>query len=933
MISGSYNLYITVGEYTYLTNSLGMAGWLCDNFRPVGDYTFLGPLYLSVFNPGPDNTQCSIVKKGDWRATWHYYFPGGTGASAALTNEYGNLTIESGDFYIGSGDNCTAQYVSKTGDVTVATGNNSSRYFRVAHKGTATVEKEAGDWTVRREFQICANAGAKGRFYHRGGTLAVKDTNKYILVGNANTADYDAYLEISGGTVSCESAITIAQQGKPGSRAEILVKGSGTLHGDMGLNVGYDAAGTLTIQDGGLVDIPNKSVALSSHSSDAAEKSYINLEGGVLRTRFVDYGSGSAVGTLTFDGGTLKAAAGNTNGYFILDSAKLAVLVGDNGGTIDTSEAAVEIPASIANASGASGGLAVVGGRNAAFTGTLSYAGATTVELGTSVSFATKPAGGIAVSAPAETPSTFAYSRISLTGGETFTQAEVDALDTPSPWSATLSSDAKFILFTCNAAPGGAVWVGGTSGTFSTAANWLSETVPASGAAVTISSSFPATLDCDIADFSPSSITFPAGTAKVTIGGTGNIAGISSVTNLSSANHEFTVPVSGGDVTIYNSSTYCIYTGGLTVDTVAFGATGNTKCSIYGNWHIKGDWHPVSGNALYSGALVTVDGTLLNPNNISINSGCVVTAATMSATGDCQHFAYVNNGRLVVTGLCTVATTVDPYFARVAAKDNATVEFGSFYANTPGKWTYATAKHIVVGAGGMDGATRIHFQNGPTLHSRTEAFSLNSTGGAGYSGDSTGVTIDTTQYGTESSPATVTINAVYTKQSNSNPGAVKVTGCGTVVFNTASTFSNGLTASDTATVAVNAGCKPGAGTVTLNGTSTLKVAQSGAVVLGGALTVAEGAALAFNFTDKRTAPTLSVSSATISGDALNVKVSAADGVRPRGGKHSLTSGGAFTGVSSVSLAAGVPKWVASVAVVDGDVVLTAKPSGTMVIVR
>ena len=52
------------------------------------------------------------------------------------------------------------------------------------------------------------------------------------------------------------------------------------------------------------------------------------------------------------------------------------------------------------------------------------------------------------------------------------------------------------------------------------------------------------------------------------------------------------------------------------------------------------------------------------------------------------------------------------------------------------------------------------------------------------------------------------------------------------------------------------------GAVTLNGTSTLKVAQSGTVTLGGKLTLASTAALAFNFTDNATAPKLAITAAS-----------------------------------------------------------------------
>ncbi len=100
------------------------------------------------------------------------------------------------------------------------------------------------------------------------------------------------------------------------------------------------------------------------------------------------------------------------------------------------------------------------------------------------------------------------------------------------------------------------------------------------------------------------------------------------------------------------------------------------------------------------------------------------------------------------------------------------------------------------------------------------------------------------------------------------PGA----GSGKVVFsNEYNTFS-GLTVADTAIAAVNPGCKPGAGTVSVGEGATLEVAQSGTATLGGALTLAAGAALAFSFTELETPPVLA--GTAVDAGTVNVKVSA-----------------------------------------------------------
>lgn len=133
---------------------------------------------------------------------------------------------------------------------------------------------------------------------------------------------------------------------------------------------------------------------------------------------------------------------------------------------------------------------------------------------------------------------------------------------------------------------------------------------------------------------------------------------------------------------------------------------------------------------------------------------------------------------------------------------------------------------------------------------------------------------------------------------------------------------SGLTVADTATAAVNPGCKPGAGTVSVGEGATLEVAQSGTATLGGALTLAAGAALAFSFTELETPPVLA--------GTVNVKVSAPAEGFPRAASFALTSGMDFTGADMKLVDA--PRWADSVYVRNGDIVLRVR-KGTAVFVR
>ena len=172
-------------------------------------------------------------------------------------------------------------------------------------------------------------------------------------------------------------------------------------------------------------------------------------------------------------------------------------------------------------------------------------------------------------------------------------------------------------------------------------------------------------------------------------------------------------------------------------------------------------------------------------------------------------------------------------------------------------------------------------------------------------------------------------------------GKITIAGSGTFVANSAYneslTHSGSVTVTDTATLAINGGKVISNGAITVNGGATLKVAESAAsaaaaaVTLYGNLTLENNAILAFNFTDRTIAPTLDVTDKTVAvSGTVKVKVSAADGVRPKGGKYELTSGGGFKGMNSesVSLADGAPDWADGVSVNDdGNIILTVKPTG------
>ena len=122
----------------------------------------------------------------------------------------------------------------------------------------------------------------------------------------------------------------------------------------------------------------------------------------------------------------------------------------------------------------------------------------------------------------------------------------------------------------------------------------------------------------------------------------------------------------------------------------------------------------------------------------------------------------------------------------------------------------------------------------------------------------------------------------------------------------------------------------------MNSGVILEVAASGAAkIIGETFTIADGAVLGFNFTERKTAPVIAPGSTkpamTVRG-AVAVKVSGS--VWPVSGEYQLTTCGGFgaEGVS-VSLSPDSEKWAKTVEVKDGNLVLTVKPKPSMIIIR
>ena len=451
-------------------------------------------------------------------------------------------------------------------------------------------------------------------------------------------------------------------------------------------------------------------------------------------------------------------------------------------------------------------------------------------------------------------------------------------------------------------------------------------------------------------DFAITKITFGAGAGAVTVTG-GKMASIGSIVCENGVENVMENEVAfSGAIDVTATSGRVRFTGGTT-------GTGISKhTTFYGKYTITatGDWAPPNGSVLTSGSELNLpDGTYYDHNaRLSIESGATVTVKNTKTTGSsAKYLINKNSGVFKATNEIYSDTDLSSNGNGGGYVENESGG-GVFIANQlRAKGVLVPSQTTIVGpAGFMHGQNGyIRIANGGSLYFGSYADwpifynthdnygttlkGMRKIGGSGM----TTVTFDTTDYYDSTIKRTITAESGIggSSEALANMVAVVVQGIGSFVFaNTGinnNDFGGGLTVKNSATVSVNKGARPGRGAVTLEDTSTLQVTASATVTLGGALTIGENANLAFNFTVKDAAPVLGGTAVTAAGESVNVKVTAADGIRPKGGDYALTSGMDFTG-KTVNLI-DKPEWAKGARVVDGNIVLSVKPKGFMIIVK
>ena len=772
------------------------------------------------------------------------------------------------------------------------------------------IVKEGGDWTVPGELRLGAAAGNVAEFVQNGGTMAV---NGYLMVGYG---DGTGTLTINSGTVE------VAGEGKFTS-------------------IGAGCTGTINLN-----------------------------AGGTLKTKYVHWNSNASY-TLAFNGGTLFAlakSAGDLTGWLKdkgLIHADVCVTVGDLGGTINANNLDNVIAAPIQG----TGGMTFMGGGSVTLAAGNTYTGNTTVEVGTVVHVAAPGdiGGGLEVTLPDTAPAEDVYTLVTIEGEGTFAADLLTKVDAPENAILRLSGDMKSVF--CVYGNPVNTWVGGSSGSLSEASNWSLGFVPQSGDSCVIVSKTVATLTVG-GTFAPSSITFPADTALITINAEGEeaISGLATVENNSSQHHVIACPVDASAKTPalpLAESSYLVFSGGISLKAKAMPSVQGMR--LAGTWNLDGDWdEPPSGTQIMPDSEVNVSGSLVSGYNIAVSEG-----ATLKATKACVKLGasgknralYENKGNFVVSGV--IENTIEAgsgqydmsgFFARggenAVTRVKGLVHAASTYNNhrfrLNNKDDFSINK-IVLGSGGLsfrDNTRRRtdcypyfqidEFKSVELASSADWSFGANPVPGRDLCLELEGhLYIDTSDYDVRNVPHTVRVKGGI----GNGKGRLTVNGCGKLLFEYAPVFGGGLYVKENATVSCNAGCGPTSCTIDVGTSAAFEVAESGVVKIGKGMALANGATLKFNFTERNKPPVIDFGNNSVSvaeNGQVKLDISAQGFTRPAVGVYKLTEGltherGFVAG--SVVLAENAPHWVKSLAVDDTGNVLLDVSVGTKIIVR
>ncbi len=485
---------------------------------------------------------------------------------------------------------------------------------------------------------------------------------------------------------------------------------------------------------------------------------------------------------------------------------------------------------------------------------------------------------------------------------------------------------------------GHGIWVGSFDGNLCDGRNWGDGLVPLAGEEVIIGSLQTATLTVpEGQSFNVGLITFPAGSAAVTIEGPGTISGIFAVNNQSTFVQTIDCPLTfSGVYNVYCDTHSVNFSGGATATCPATDIPDNTAShALMGEIHFTQDW---TNTVALSKCYTVPDGSRLYGKHLTGTVGNSLLMLRVETGGWAEFDSILTGyeygvvsvqGEIHVNGQWVVKSGTSGKYNLVGSDDDT----GKIYAK--GIWKDQTAstvwmkpKEFFIGSDGL-GSTGpdwyMRFDvSGQVIHA-TEDFEIFSYGNK--SDGDWGLYLDSkTSLAFDTAGHTITWNGAVKGE-----GGFTKRGEGTMVMNPFSSFVQGAVTVEEGTLLLMKSGATGSGELTVKSAAELGVTGTRPIVPGGKLTLEDSAILSFDFTDSNLLPVIDVMDMDVDvKGTVEVKVS---GCRLRDGENVLTAGGKFTG-ANVSLVEGAPEWVVGLRVNDeGNIALDVKRHPFIFIMR
>ena len=777
-------------------------------------------------------------------------------------------------------------------DATIANIPNPWRVRSAVDGVASTFSKQGGDWPLSGQLYLGGTSGATASFQHNGGNLTVGD---YLSVGEGGTG----LLDICGGTVNSTHSGTYTLIGN-WYAGTVVVTNSGSLVVSASVAVGNNAgsSGTLVVADGGTVCVGGSLIFCNRNASTSGR---VDLGRGGVIAAVNAYRMNAGSATFNFDGGTFVKSSGTGN-VFPANGVVSAidVSVSTNGGTVDNNGLAITIPCTITGV----GGLTLSGAGTTMVSADQSYTGTTMVSNGTTLSVG----GGVTFAGPVVFAAGSVLDIAEYVGGVTPLSATSLTFPESGNMPLTFNGDA-FITGAYAICPTSLVSVAQAVAKFAPSTGGLgcSWDVSAAGDLLLL-----------VGDIHGYSWTGLAGDNKFATGGNW----VSGIAPSASGPVDFSAVTS--DITVDMD--------GVTAGTIFGAVTMGTGVITFTNAMAATSFSDTSKIAVAADSTVTLDDDLVfsdsTENKFIINT--VAEGGVFRVTGRIVLTRFTGGAHLggSVANLCPGTIAAKGLFNDCGPDTGNLPRFvlGRDVGNYHGTWA--------IGSDGLDGSGGFQVaEHCASVKIVAEADFVDSANICNKRLLVIDVAGHVVTLGTNTLAGS---GGIYGGGTSTNTG-------GRVVANydvdnlTKYTMNNPFTVDSGATLALVTGADLGTGAVTVQDGGTLEVAESGTVTLKGDLSLADGAVLGFNFTERRNDPVLALASGKLvvftEGASTNIVVKVSGDVWPTGGEKVLTTCGGFN-AEIVSLAAGAPKWASGLTVNgDGNIVLSVKPKPMVIVVR